>query len=97
MTYEEGYSWLLGNVDEHFAKLVSLMRAEEDPGMRGKFVEILGDSTKKEVIAILESELASPHRDVRFWAHSQLEYSDYSEANEIAKKYKEENPSEDWY
>ena len=97
MTYEDAYHWFLGNVDDHLEKLVSLMKAEADPGMRGKFIELLGDSSSKKVIPILEAELKSSNRDVRFWAHSQLEYSEHPEANEIAKKYREEHPDEDWY
>lgn len=97
MTYEEGYHWLLGDVDNHFEKLVSLMQSESEPGMRGKLIELLGESTNKNVVPILAAELTSPIRDVRFWAHSQLENSGFTEANEIAKKYKEQNPNEDWY
>ncbi|WLQ16758.1 HEAT repeat domain-containing protein [Hahella aquimaris] len=97
MTYEEGYHWLLGNVDAHFDKLVSLMQSEADPVMRGKFIELLGDATNRNVVPILAAELTSPNRDIRFWAHSQLEYSEHSEANKIAEKYKEQNPNEDWY
>lgn len=97
MTYEEGYHWLLGNVDTYFEKLVSLMQSENEPKVRGKFIELLGDSTSKNVVPILAAELSNPNRDVRFWAHSQLEYSEFIEANEISEKYKEQNPNEDWY
>lgn len=97
MTYEDGYHWLLGNVDAFFEKIVTLMHSEIEPQMRGKFIELLGDSTTKRVIPVFKAELSSSHRDVRFWAYSQLEYSEYPEANEIVEKYKEENPNEDWY
>ncbi len=97
MTYEEGYHWLLGNVDEHFDQIVSLMQTESNIDMRGKFIELLGDSSNEKVISVLEKELTSPHRDVRFWAHSQLGYLENAKAQEIATRYKKEYPNEDWY
>ncbi len=97
MIYEEGYHWILSDVDTFCENIMALMCSEADPQMRSKFIELLGDCSSKKVIPVLEAELLSAHRDVRFWAHSQLEYSEDSEANEIAKKYKENNPNEDWY
>jgi hypothetical protein len=97
MTYEDGYQWLLGNVDANCEKIVALMHSETDPQMRGKFIEILGYAKSKSVITVLEAELSSSHRDVRFWAYCQLEYSEHPAANEIAKQYKAKKPNEDWY
>ncbi|WMS88812.1 HEAT repeat domain-containing protein [Pleionea litopenaei] len=97
MTYEDGYFSLLGNVDRYLAELVALMQAEAEPSMRGKYIELLGDCSTKEVIPILEAELSSSHREVRFWAYSQLAHNDHPEAKEISRKYKEDNPNEDWY
>jgi len=97
MTYEDGYQWLIGFADQYFNRLVELMQEESSPDIRSKLVEVLGHCVDEKVIAVLETELSSEHRDVRFWAHSQLTYFDSSKANEIAEKYKMENPDEDWY
>ena len=97
MTFEEGFHWLIGFVDEYLDQITGLMKNELNPDLRGKFIEVLGYCNDERVIPILAAELTSEHRIVRFWAHSQLGYIENPNAEEIARKYKVENPDEDWY
>ena len=97
MTFEEGFHWLIGFVDEYLDQITALMKDELNPDLRGKFIEVLGYSDDERVIPVLAAELNSQYRDVRFWAHSQLEYFENSKAIQIANKYKIEHPDEDWY
>ncbi len=97
MTFEEGFHWLIGFADEYLEQLTNLMQNEPIPERRGKLIEVLGHCTNEKAISVLAAELTSKHRDVRFWAHSQLEYLENTKAGEIAKQYKTENPNEDWY
>ena len=78
MTFEEGFHWLIGFVDEYLDQITALMKDELNPDLRGKFIEVLGYSDDERVIPVLAEELNSEHRDVRFWAHSQLEYFENS-------------------
>ncbi len=96
MTYEDGYHWLQGYLDKYVGEIVQLMLNEKDPDMRAKFVELLGDSKDPEVIPIIEAELKSPHREVRFWAYNSLCYFENAEAERLAQKFKVENPDEDF-
>jgi len=50
MTYEESYHWLIGCVDQYRDELISLMKAEIDPDMRGKFIELVGDCSDEKVV-----------------------------------------------
>ena len=97
MTYEDGFHWLIGFADEYLEQITTLMQNELNPDRRSKLIEVLGHCKNEKAITVLASELTSEHRDVRFWAHSQLEYFENPKAEEIAKKYKTENPNEDWY
>jgi len=97
MTFENGFQWLIGFADEYFEQLTILMQNEPNPDHRGKLIEVLGHCKNENAISVLAKELSSKHRDVRFWAHSQLEYFENPKAEEIAKQYKTENPDEDWY
>ena len=88
MTFEEGFHWLIGFVDEYLDQITVLMKNELNPDMRGKFIEVLGHCNDERVIPVLAAELKSEHRDVRFWAHSQLGDFENSKAIQIANKYK---------
>jgi len=70
------------------------MLAEKDPRMRSKFVEVVGDSQIKKVIPYLLKELEHEHYEVRAWAYNSLIYFEDTEAEELAKKHAENNPSE---
>jgi hypothetical protein len=95
MTYEDGYQWLQGYLDDYIDELVQLMLGETDPEMRAKFVELVGDSKNPKVIRFIEAELKSPHREVRGWAYSSLVYFENLEAERLAEKFKKEHPDED--
>ena len=97
MTFEDGFHWLIGHADEYLEQLASLIQNEPIPDLRGKLIEVLGHCSNEKAISILAAELSNEDRDIRFWAHSQLEYFDNPKAEEIANKYKIENPNEDWY
>ena len=96
MTYEDGYHWLQGYLDEYIDELIELMLNEEDPEMRGKFVELLGDSRNAKVIPFLEGELKSLHKEVRSWAYSSLCYFENQDAEKLAEKFRREHPDEDF-
>ncbi len=94
MIYEDGYHWLQGDLDKYIEELIQLMLNEENPDMKSKFVELLGNSQNPIVIPYLEAELKNPHEDVRSWAYSSLRYFENSEAENLADKFKEKNPDE---
>ena len=96
MTYEEVYHWLQGHIKEHLDELIRLMLAEDDPKMRSKFVELVGDSQDITVIPYIEKELQHHNREVRAWAYNSLMYFEEISAIAIAKKFKENNPEEDF-
>lgn len=97
MTYEDGYHWLQGYLQPHFAELVELMQQEADFEMRSKFVELLGDARRTEAIPLLVRELESPSAKVREWAYSALRYSEMPEAVEIAESFRIGHPEEDFF
>ena len=96
MTYEDGYHWLQGYLDKYIDELIQLMLNEEKSEMRGKFVELVGNSKNPKVIPFLEAELRNPHREVRSWAYSSLRYFENPQAEKLAEKFKEENPNEEF-
>ena len=96
MTYEEVYHWLQGHIKEHLDELIRLMLAEDDPKMRSKFVELVGDSQDITVIPYIEKELQHYNREVRAWAYNSLMNFEEISAIAIAKKFKENNPEEDF-
>ena len=96
LTYEEGYHWLLGYLNDHLDELIEQMLEESDPDRRSRFVELLGHSGNPKVIPILESELKSSHAEVRSWAYSSLLHLEQSGAARIAEKFRKENPDEEF-
>lgn len=95
-TYEDGYQWLQGCLNDYIDELAQLMLRETDPNMRSKFVELVGNSKNPRVIPLLEAELKSPHSEVRGWAYSSLCYFENSEAKRIAENFRIEHPNEDF-
>ncbi len=96
MTYEDGYHWLQGYLDKYIDELIQLVLNEENPDMRAKFVELVGNSKIPKVIPLLEAELKNTHREVRSWAYNSLCYFENSQAEKLAEKFKEENPDEEF-
>ena len=97
MTYEEGYSWIQEHINSYFPEIVQLMKNEQDPDLRAKFVEIIGDSMNEKSIPILSQELKHPDYGVRCWAWNSLNTMNMRFAQEIADSYKAQNPNEDFY
>ncbi|QDT25360.1 HEAT repeat domain-containing protein [Gimesia panareensis] len=95
-TYEDGYQSISGRVDEVLAPLIQLAESESPGQMRGRFVELIGQSETPEAIEFLAGELQSPSKKVRMWAYSGLADSESSVANAIAAKFKDENPEEEF-
>jgi hypothetical protein len=96
MTYEDGYHWLQGYLDDYIDEIVQLMLGEIDPNLRSKFVELVGNSKNPQVIPFLEAELKSHYSEVRSWAYSSLLYFENTEAIRITENFREENPNEDF-
>ena len=96
LTYEDGYHWLQGYLDEYVDELVQLMLRETNPNLKSKFVELVGNSKNPQVIPFLEAELKSPYSEVRSWAYSSLLYFENPEAMRIAENFRGENPNEDF-
>ena len=96
MTYEDGYHWLQGHLDNHLDDLILLMQRENDPSMRGRFLELIGDSKNPTVIPVLEVELRNESSEVRSWAYSSLCYFENPVAESLAMKFRAENPDEEF-
>jgi HEAT repeat protein len=96
MTFEDGYHWLQGHLNEHVDDLIALMLREADPQMRGRFVELLGDSQNERAIPYLEGELHHEESEVRSWAYSALLYFENEHAKSIAERFRREHPDEEF-
>ena len=96
MTFEEGYHWIQYHFEAHLDELIEFMRNEQDARMRGRFVELLGDSKDLKVLPYLERELEHQDREVRSWAYHALTYFGDALAVQIAQKYKNEHPNEEF-
>jgi hypothetical protein len=96
LTYEDGYHWLQSRLGEHLDDLIALTLQETDPAMRGKFVELLGDSKDPRALPHLQRELTHPERGVRMWAYQGLLYFESDEAARLAEAFARDNPHEDF-
>ena len=96
ITYEDGFQWLQGYLDDYIDELCQLMLDETYPEMRAKFVELIGNSKNPKVIPLLAAELENTHSEVRSWAYSSLCYFENSDAERLAKEYRERNPHEEF-
>ena len=94
MSFENGYWWLMPQAPHYVEQLVQAMQTEEEPGMRARFVELLGDTHDSTVIPVLQSELRHPSREVREWAVLALEELGIPEAASLALAYKTAHPEE---
>lgn len=94
--YENAYLALVDNVDAYNDEILARMLAEEDPVLRGKFLEILGNTKNADLIPIFAQELKSPHDEVRMWAFFQLNRIDDDQARELLQDYISANPDDDW-
>jgi hypothetical protein len=92
--YEDGYQWLIGYVDQNLDELIKLLRHEQDPTMRGRFVEIVGHSKNSKVLSLLQEELKSPHMEVRKWAYSSLQM--FPDTTKLLRQFALDHPDEDY-
>lgn len=97
LTYEEGYHWLKGdNLYQYLPQVVSLLHAEIDPRMRGKFVDLVGDADMYEYISVLVGESMHPSAHVRQWAYNGLSCSDHAAGRDHAERFRVSHPDEDF-
>jgi HEAT repeat protein len=96
MTFENGYVWIQNYLNIFIDDLIKLTTQEENPRIRARFVELLGDSSNSKVIPYLRQELKHSERHVRSWAYTALEYFGEPEASKIAEEFKLANPHEDF-
>lgn len=96
VTYEEGYHAMQAYLVEHLDDLIALMLAEQDPNMRGRFVELLGDSRVAKVIPLLCDELENPNREVRMWAYNALENIEHPDAERAIQEFRVRHPDADF-
>jgi HEAT repeat protein len=97
LLYDEGYNLLQGNfLRRHLDALIELMAKEADPVIRGRFIELLGDSGEPRVIPLLESELGSGDDEIRRWALHALDCVATPVAKALALSYRTLHPEDDW-
>lgn len=95
-TYEGGYHWIQDYLSQHTHDIIEIMLGEENPDLRAKFIELLGDSKSTKVIPYLQQELKHIEREVRYWAYLCLENFGEGEASKIAEEFRRTNPHEDF-
>jgi HEAT repeat protein len=95
--YEDGYHWIQDYLSQHIDDIIELMQREENPDLRAKFVELLGDSENPKVIPYLEQELEHSEREVRYWAYLVLEHFGRPETSKIAEEFRKTNSHEDFF
>ena len=94
MTFEDGYHHIMANVEQVVDQLIEVMLQEKDPKVRGRLVELIGESSDPKIIPILAKELSHPSEDVRSWAYGKLKHSKHAEAVRIAEEHEREHPDE---
>ena len=94
LTYEEGYLLLVDKASLYVDELIALVKGEDDPYTRGKFVELLGETRSPKALSALAEELNHPDQNVRQWAVTGLNKLDLIEADELVKGYEKSHPDE---
>jgi hypothetical protein len=95
LLYDEGYHTLQGEfLRQHLDAVIELWRSETDPVMRGRLMELLGDSAEPRVVPLLESELASDEAEVRRWALHALDRVATPEAQALASSHRTKHPED---
>jgi HEAT repeat protein len=93
LRYDEGYHMLQGEfLTRHLDAVIELASKETDTVVRGRFIELLGDSHEPRVIPVLAEELRSPHADVRRWTLHALDCLDTPEACQLAAEHRSQHP-----
>lgn len=97
MTFENGYNVLRFHcLEDYLDDLIELMLKETDPKIRGRFVELVGDSKNPKAIPYLEKELRHPDGEVRSWAYGRLQFFEHPDAERIAAEFRRSNPHEEF-
>jgi HEAT repeat protein len=94
LTYEDGYHLLIPHVANYVPELISLVRGEPDPKIRGRYVELLGEARNPEALDTLAAELSNSDQNVRQWALTGLRLLGVSEADELVQQYEVNHPEE---
>lgn len=94
LTYEGGYNLLADKAALYVDELIALVKGEDDPFTRGKFVELLGETRDPKALPALAEELNHLDQNVRQWAVTGLSKLDLVEADELVKKYEVNHPEE---
>ena len=92
LTFEGGYHALLPRVREFRDELVQLLQVEEDPRMRGRFVELLGETEDASLVGILRAELEAGTPEVVQWTLTALERIGHQQ---FAEEYRQLHPEYD--
>lgn len=95
LRYDEGYHTLQGKLlTQHLDELIELATNEVDPVIRGRFVELLGESDDPVVLPILARELCSDHAEVRYWALRALDGLGTADASRLADAHRADHPED---
>lgn len=91
-----GLGWLHVCASEHVDELIQLMQAEQDPWLRGTFIELLAATKDRKVVPVLAAELEHPDEEVRRCALWSLKELDFREARKLVEfyNYKMNEPNE---
>jgi len=96
MVYEDGYQGLQGYLESHLDQLINLTNSENEPIMRSRLVELLGDSLNPVVIPHLKTQLNDVHEEVRMWAYLSLDGFETPEAKLLTEEFRKSHPNEDY-
>jgi hypothetical protein len=95
LLYDEGYHTLQGEfLRKYLDAVIELWKKETDPVLRGRLIELLGDSGEPRVVPLLESELASKEDEVRFWALHALDGVGTPDAQAMAESHRTRHPED---
>lgn len=90
MTYEDGYHMLLPRVRDFGDRIAKLIELEDDPQIKPRLVELLGESEDEKYLPIFEKLLASNIHDVVAWSLTSLER--INSGVKIADNFRKNNP-----
>ncbi|HWH72532.1 MAG TPA: HEAT repeat domain-containing protein, partial [Candidatus Sulfotelmatobacter sp.] len=95
LLYDEGYHMLQGEfLKLHLDTVIALCKKESNPVIRGRLIELLGDSGEPRVIPIIAEELVSKEDEVRRWALRALDCLATPDAQAIAALHRSSHPED---
>ena len=92
LTFEDGYHALRSHVRAHRDHLVRLLQTELSPEMRGRLVELLGETQDPSLAEVLHTQLETEHPQVIPWVLTALERVGHPQ---IADEYRKMHPEYD--